>query len=207
MANENKPFGFKPIQYPMGGIRQTPYRIVSGCPQEFFIGDIVELANVSWGSPGPPVTNTLSIAFNLTYDAYAHGVILGLIDPYGKPAMYHPNDTEDIGDWTAMVCDDPHQRYIVQEDSVGGSMISTGGLIGIFNGIGDIKGSYTGMSLDGSFLAGNKKTGISGFAISSANLEKNSMKQIWIVDLYPTPDNELGDYSVWIVEINNHFLK
>ena len=195
MANENKPFGLKPIHDPGSNFRRTPYLIQSNDGKEYYINQPVsfvyyDAAHVFGSSvPGTYLDNTIAI--------YLVGSIIELFDPFGVPKQYHPPDTEDQGEWTAIVADHPKQRFLMQEG---------------YSAAGPITESrhYVGANCDWSLLdRGNKKTGISKDVIYPVTAVATGLgtQNFTLIEPARVINNNWGeDYCDWVCEIQNHLL-
>lgn len=88
-----------------------------------------------------------------------------------------------------LVADDYDQRFVIQEDSVGGAMAAAS--VGWSNA-NLVSGS------------GSTTTGYSGYQLQSSSLNTSNTRQLRIVELLRSPDNVVGVNAKWVVMINLH---
>jgi len=88
-----------------------------------------------------------------------------------------------------LVCDDPNQVYVIQEDSVGGAIAAATG------------GFANGNLVSG---AGSTVTGFSGWQLQSSSVSNsaNATYQLRLLGLVRGPDNAIGVNAKWAVRIN-----
>jgi hypothetical protein len=181
MANVNKPFGLRPIGNlsATGAQKQYGYLINDNQAGAIFQGDLVTL------------DNGYLVKFNNTNHTVAVGVFNGCsyIDPTtGKPTWknYYPGSVNiTSGQIVADVIDDPSQLFLIQSAGT-----PTQANIGTNA---DITASTT----------GSTTTGVSNMTMSGTFTE-NAAANLKAVGLWNTPDNEMGQYAVLVVMINEH---
>ncbi len=181
MANVNKPFGLRPIGNlsATGAQKQYGYLINDNQAGAIFQGDLVTL------------DNGYLVKFNNTNHTVAVGVFNGCnyIDPTtGKPTWknYYPGSVNiTSGQIVADVIDDRSQLFLIQSAGT-----PTQANIGTNA---DITASTT----------GSTTTGVSNMTMSGTFTE-NAAANLKAVGLWNTPDNEMGQYAVLVVMINEH---
>ena len=180
MANVNKPFGLRPLGNlsATGAQKQYSYVIADNQSGAIFQGDLV----------------TIVAGFLVKFVEASHTSAVGVfngctyVDPTsGKPTWsnYYPGSVNiTTGQILAEVLDDPNQLFIVQsattptQASIGLNAPITAG------------------------TSGSVVSGVSNMTIGAATATAaTSMK---IVGLYNSPSNELGQYAVLVVKINEH---
>ena len=181
MANINKPFGLRPLGNlsATGGQKQYGYLINDNQTGAIFQGDLVT------------IDNGYLVKFNNTDHTAAVGVLNGVsyIDPTtGKPTWknYYPGSVNiTSGQIVADVIDDPSQLFIMQNAGT-----PTQASIGLNA---DITASTT----------GSTTTGVSNMTLSGTFTE-TAATNIKAVGLWNVPGNEMGQYAVLVVKINEH---
>jgi hypothetical protein len=180
MANVNKPFGLRPLGNlsATGAQKQYSYVIADNQSGAIFQGDLV----------------TIVAGFLVKFVEASHTSAVGVfngctyVDPTsGKPTWsnYYPGSVNiTTGQILAEVLDDPNQLFIVQsattptQASIGLNAPITAG------------------------TSGSVVSGVSNMTIGAATATAaTSMK---IVGLYNSPSNEMGQYAVLVVKINEH---
>lgn len=88
-----------------------------------------------------------------------------------------------------LVADDYNQRFVIQEDSVGGAMAAAS--VGWSNA---------------NLVAGtgSTTTGLSGWQLQSSSLNASNTRQLRVLELLRGPDNAVGVNAKWVVMINLH---
>jgi hypothetical protein len=183
MANTNKPFGLRPSGNlsATGAQKQYGYQIADNQAGAIYQGDLVVVYD----------------GFIIKYDASTHAAPTGVFngvqydDPTraNKPTWknYYPgsvNITQGI--IACEVLDDPSQLFLVQAD-------------------GAIAQANIGKNADPTAsTTGSTTTGVSNGSLSSASIAKTAALTFKIVGLYESPDNELGNYAVVVVKLNQH---
>lgn len=181
MANINKPFGLRPLGNlsATGGQKQYGYLINDNQSGAIYQGDLVT------------IDNGYLVKFNNTDHTSAVGVLNGVsyIDPTtGKPTWknYYPGSVNiTSGQIVADVIDDPSQLFIIQNAGT-----PTQANIGTNA---DITASTT----------GSTTTGVSNMTMSGTFTESASAN-LKAVGLWNVPGNEMGQYAVLVVKINEH---
>jgi hypothetical protein len=183
MANVNKPFGLRPVGNlsATGAQKQYGYQIADNQAGAIFQGDLVVVYD----------------GFIIKYDASTHSAPTGVFngcqyyDPTraGKPTWknFYPgsvNITQGI--IACEVLDDPSQLFLVQAD-------------------GAIAQANIGKNADPTAsTTGSTTTGVSAGSLSSASIAKDAALTFKIVGVSEQPDNELGNYTVVVVKLNQH---
>ncbi len=181
MANVNKPFGLRPLGNlsATGAQKQYGYEIADTQSGAIFQGDLVT------------IDNGYLVKFNNTDHTVAVGVFNGCnyIDPTtGKPTWknFYPgsiNITQ--GTIVADVIDDPNQLFLIQN---AGTPTQAN-----FGTNADITAS----------TSGSTTTGLSNMTMSGTFTESASAN-LKAIGLWDIPGNELGQYAVLVVKINEH---
>jgi hypothetical protein len=181
MANVNKPFGLRPLGNlsATGAQKQYGYLIADNQAGAIFQGDLVT------------IDNGFLVKFNNTNHTVAVGVFNGCnyIDPSsGKPTWknYYPGSVNiTAGEIVADVIDDPNQLFIIQNAGTPAQVnLGTNA---------DITASTT----------GSTTTGVSNMTMSGTFTE-NAAANLKAVGLWNVPGNEMGQYAVLVVKINEH---
>lgn len=189
MANNNAPFGLKPVNFDgttWSGQGRLIY-IPSSQGTATFIGDpLVPLGTTdAYGVPA------YGIASAGATDRIA-GPFLGRCNgPAGSGVtllqsdlIYRPASVAAYG----FVCDDPDVMFTAMEDSVGGAIATTTG--GVANG-----NLVAG--------AGSTATGLSGWMLDSSTVATgNATFQVKVIGLTRGPDNAIGNYARWNILLN-----
>ena len=181
MANVDKAFGFRPLGNlsATGAQKQYGYEIADNQSGAIYQGDLVT------------IVNGYVVKFLPATHAAALGVFNGCfyIDPTtGKPTWknYYPgsvNITE--GKIVADVLDDTSQLFIVQADGV-------------------IAQANIGKNADVIGTGGSSVTGVSTMELNTATIADTAALNLKIVGLWNVPGNELGEFAVVVVKINEH---
>lgn len=193
MANRNAPFGLRPIRYASG----APYNgackfyFATGATGAIFIGDPVinagsaNSAEVQGYQAG--VLPTVTVALDGDGDPIL-GVCIGVLPVTRDSTIYRENSTDRI----IMVADDPNLVFIGQNDTAGTDWA-----------VGDV-GSYANMLVG----SGSTSTGLSGWTLDTTDVPDpaDPSNQLLIMGLHNRPDNEVGEFAIWEVMINNHAL-
>lgn len=190
MANNNAPFGLKPINLngtSWSGQGKLVY-IPSSQAGNIFVGDpLIPLGTTdAFGVPA------VGIATAGATDRIV-GSFLGVINgPAGSGVamlqsspLYHLAATVGYG----FICDDPDVMYSIQEDSDSGNIpITTGGYA------------------NGNLIAGaggSTVTGQSSWQLDSSTVATgNATFQVKVLGLTRGPDNAIGNYARWNVLLN-----
>jgi hypothetical protein len=173
MARADAPFGFMPY----GTILRKQEYAVNAAATALFKYDMVKLA-----AGGDVDRATAGDGTGLV------GSVVGLLDSTKVPTTYIANS----GTGYAIVCDDPDQLYIAQEDLSGASL----GLVDRFQNA-NIIVSTTG---------GNRNTGRSTMELDSTTSAEHNA-QMKIIDVCELDRNsEAAHYRRWICRINCNAL-
>jgi hypothetical protein len=181
MANVNKPFGLRPLGNlsATGAQKQYGYLIADNQAGAIYQGDLVT------------IDNGYLVKFNNTDHGVAVGVFNGCsyIDPTtGKPTWknYYPGSVNiTAGQIVADVIDDPNQLFIIQNAGT-----PTQANLGTNA---DITASTT----------GSTTTGMSNMTMSGTFTEAAGAN-LKAIGLWNVPGNEMGQYAVLVVKINEH---
>ena len=183
MANVNKPFGLRPSGNlsATGAQKQYGYQIADNQAGAIFQGDLVVVYD----------------GYIIKYDASTHTAPTGVFNgcQYNDPTRankptwknYYPGSVNvEIGTIDCEVIDDPNQLFLVQAD-------------------GAVTQANIGTNADPTAATtGSTVNGISNGSLSSASIAKTQALTMKIVGLYQSPDNELGNYAVVVVKLNQH---
>lgn len=183
MANVNKPFGLRPSGNlsATGAQKQYGYQIADNQAGAIFQGDLVVVYD----------------GYIIKYDASTHTAPTGVFNgcQYNDPTRankptwknYYPGSVNvEIGTIDCEVIDDPNQLFLVQAD-------------------GAVTQANIGKNADPTAATtGSTVNGISNGSLSSASIAKTQALTMKIVGLYQSPDNELGNYAVVVVKLNQH---
>ena len=183
MANVNKPFGLRPSGNlsATGAQKQYGYQIADNQAGAIFQGDLVVVYD----------------GYIIKYDAATHTAPTGVFNgcQYNDPTRankptwknYYPGSVNvEIGTIDCEVIDDPNQLFLVQAD-------------------GAVTQANIGKNADPTAsTTGSTVNGISNGSLSSASIAKTQALTMKIVGLYQSPDNELGNYAVVVVKLNQH---
>ena len=188
MANNNAPFGLKPIN--LNGTTWSGQGKLAHFPTSqagnIFIGDpIVPLGSTdAFGVPEWGIATAGTGIIGGCFLGRANGPAGSGITLLQSDFIYRPASLSNYG----FVCDDPDVMYTVQEDSVGGA-------IAIANA-----GYSNGELVAG---AGSTATGQSGWMLQSSTVASgNATYQVKVLGLTRGPDNAIGNYARWNIFIN-----
>jgi hypothetical protein len=181
MANIDKAFGLRPQGNlsATGAQKQYGYLIEDNQSGAIYQGDLVTIVGgyVVKFLPG-------------THSA-ALGVFNGCnyIDPStGKPTWrnFYPGSVNiTAGTIQCDVLDDPNQLFLIQADE-------------------DIVQADIGKNADVVGTGGSSTTGVSSMELDSSTIADTAALNLKIVGLWNAPGNELGDFAVVVVKINEH---
>lgn len=193
MANANTPFGLRPIN-DNGTTWSGQGRMVAF--------PAAQAANIFLGDPIVALGGTDAFGVPLVgiATAGATNVVLGsLISICNGPAaggnaistitrdlpVYRQASILNYG----IICDDPNQLYVVQEDSVSGAIAAATG------------GFANGNLVAG---AGSTVTGFSGWQLQSSGVSSsaNTTYQLRLLGTVRGPDNAIGVNAKWVVRLN-----
>ena len=183
MANVNKPFGLRPSGNlsATGAQKQYGYQIEDNYGTAIYQGDLVVVYD----------------GYIIKYYASTHAAPTGVFNgvQYNDPTRankptwknYYPGSINiTTGIIACEVLDDPSQLFLVQADE-------------------DIVQADIGKNADPvASTTGSTTSGVSNGALDSSTIAKTAALTFKIVGLYESPDNELGDYAVVVVKLNQH---
>ena len=191
MANANTPQGIRPINdngTPWSGQGRMVCFLASYA-SNVFLGDPVVPTGVT-DSFGVPVVSLATAGATNTILGGFNGICNG---PQGSGftvtrdlPVYRQASVLTYG----IVCDDPNQLYVVQEDSNGGAIAAS--VAGFANG-----------NL-GAGSGGSTVTGFSSWQLQSSSVSSsaNPTYQVKVLGLLRGPGNTIGAYADWVVRIN-----
>jgi hypothetical protein len=183
MANVNKPFGLRPSGNlsATGAQKQYGYQIADNQAGAIFQGDLVVVYD----------------GYIIKYDASTHAAPTGVFNgcQYNDPTRankptwknYYPGSINvEVGQIDCEVLDDPSQTFLVQAD-------------------GNVTQANLGKNADPTAsTTGSTVNGISAGSLSSASIAKTAALTFKILGLYQAPGNDLGNYAVVVVKLNQH---
>ena len=181
MANVNKPFGLRPVGNlsATGAQKQYGYQIQAGYATAIYQGDLVVVYD----------------GYIIKYDAATHAAPTGVFNgvQYNDPTRadkptwknYYPgNITPNIGQIDCEVLDDPSQLFLIQA-------------------AGTITQADIGKNADPTAgTGGSNITGVSAATLGTP--AKTAALTMKIVGLSNQAGNELGQYAVVVVKLNQH---
>jgi hypothetical protein len=181
MANVDKPFGLRPIGNlsATGAQKQYGYLIEDNQAGAIYQGDLVT------------IVGGYVVKFAPGTHAAALGVFNGCnyVDPStGKPTWknFYPGSVNiTAGTIQCDVLDDPNQLFLIQADE-------------------DIVQADIGKNADVIGTGGSSTTGASSMELDSSTIADTAALNLKIVGLWNAPENELGDFAVVVVKINEH---
>lgn len=192
MANVNAPFGLKPVRYASGAPYNGAfnYYFATGATGNMFIGDPVIIAGASnttefQGFPAGTLP-TVTVAADGDGDPIT-GVIVGIKPTTRDSTIHRATSTDRI----IMVADDPDLVFQVQCDTAGTDFATTD------------------VGLHACLLVGTGSTvtGYSGWTLDTSDAPANDpSNQVLLLRVAPIVGNEVGEFAVWEVLINNHQL-
>lgn len=183
MANVNKPFGLRPVGNlsATGAQKQYGYQIQAGYATAIYQGDLVVVYD----------------GYIIKYDASTHAAPTGVFNgvQYNDPTRadkptwknYYPgNITPNIGLIVCEVLDDPSQLFLIQAS-------------------GTPTQASIGKNADPvAATTGSTTTGVSAGLLDTATIAKTAALTFKIVGLSEQADNEMGQYAVLVVKLNQH---
>jgi hypothetical protein len=181
MANVDKAFGLRPIGNlsATGAQKQYGYLIEDNQSGAIYQGDLVT------------IVGGYVVKFAPGTHAAALGVFNGCnyVDPStGKPTWknFYPGSVNiTAGTIQCDVLDDPNQLFLIQADE-------------------DIVQADIGKNADVIGTGGSSTTGVSSMELDSSTIADTAALNLKIVGLWNAPENELGDFAVVVVKINEH---
>lgn len=190
MANTNRPFGLRPVRYlngsPWNGAGR-PYYVPAAYGTALYVGDpavIVGDANDNEYMGFPP--GSLSeVNIGAAGDGVPiTGVVVGFQPVTRSSLVYKPASTEAI----VYVCDDPNVVFEIQDDGGGTPTVDwVGWNANLIAGTGSASTGRSGWALDGG---------------TSDGPDADASNQLIILGLAPKMNNEVGDYAIWEVRLN-----
>jgi len=181
MANNNAPFGLKPVRAASSGCYNAGAQTYSAAASDSTIirlGDPVTRTGTANTDGVPEVTRSTAGTGNAIT-----GVAVGF-RPYGDTEWlnYRPASTA----YEVLVQNDPLAEYEIQEDSDTSTLAAAnvGQNAAIIFGTAGVDGRSAAM-------------------IDSSTAAVTAGLQVRIVGLAQRVDNEIGDYAVWRVRVNN----
>lgn len=198
MANNNSAFGLRPINdngTPFSG-QLTLYYVPTSVATNVFIGDPLSpggsgdaygVSDIQLGAAGGTTAGTTAFYIGPMV-AIANGPLAGnnaTIPITRDLPVYHQASTAGY----ILVADDPNTLFEIQEDSVGGSVPTTG-----------LSANYSAVAGSGS-----TNTGLSGWMLDSSTVATTTL-QLRLLRLLRGPDNALGNFAKFVVRINQHAL-
>jgi len=189
MANANTPYGLRPYSYvwgaPYAGAVRV-YAVPANNGTALYYGDPVKLITNS--SDGNGVQNV--VIGTAAGGAYTLGSFMGIANNAGQTTIpVLQNQTPYLAASQAAyvyVVDDPFVLYAIQEDSVGGAMVS----------------GASGRNADLIAGSGSTVTSQSGWLLDSSTLQTTNTLQLRIIQLLQEVDNAVGTYAKWLVKLN-----
>lgn len=193
MANTNAPFGLRPVRTKgssswNGAVNR--YWAPSTYNTNLFVGDPVIIngdANDAEVIGQPPGTMPEVIIATAGDAAAITGVIVGFDNVTRESDLYGRAGTDRV----ILVSDDPNTIYEIRDDGTGTPTVDWVG--------------WNANLIAGS--GGNTVTGLSSWAIDgggSDGPDADPSNQLFILRLSPALDNEMGDYAVWEVLVNQN---
>lgn len=193
MPNVNAPFGLRPVRYASG----APYNgacnlyFATGATGAIFLGDPVIAAGsanttqVQGYAPG--TLPTCTVALDGDGDPIT-GVCVGVLPVTQDSTIHRVTSTDRI----IMVADDPNLIFEGQCDGASTAWAATD------------TGAYANLLVG----TGSTATGRSAWTLDTTDGPDpaDPSNQLLIVRLAPLPRNEIGQYAIWEVMINNHQL-
>lgn len=191
MANANKPSGLSPVQYmngsPWNGQARL-YSIAASYNTALAIGDPVDMSGTADTNGVPGIV--LATAGNTN-------PIVGAIVGLGKyeGGIFNPQNLDQIirpasdpAVWYAMVADDPHILFEIQDIGTGTPLAAV-----------DV-----GLNVD--LVAGTNNGYVSGWLLNNAAKAVTATYQMRLMGLIRRQDNAIGQYGKWLAKINLHRL-
>jgi hypothetical protein len=173
MANTNKPFGFRLVTDSRIDIYYT------NDSTAFYVGDVVKLTGTS-GAVNTGDMYRPAVQKATSGDA-ALGVVVGFLPiATNLELKYHTASTAQY----VLVSTDPEARYEIQGDST--------------------TFAVTDIGLNCTYLnsTGSTTTGISNATLTGSTKNTTNTLGACILGFSPAPDNEVGQYSRFIVKLN-----
>lgn len=181
MANNNAPFGLRPVSMLDGSPYNASVRIfstASGDATAAFIGDPVILAGTSSTVNGRAYVDVKQAA---TGDVIA-GVVVGAIPETSSSTIYRVASTTRL-----LLVETGRDVLFEIQEGTGGTPLAAADI---------------GLNANFAVAAGSTTTGMSGVTLNNATEATTNTLDVQIVDLVPRPDNAVGDSAKWLVRIN-----
>lgn len=192
MANPNNPFGLRPVRMMNGGPMTgmiRPYYVPSTYNTDLFVGDPVVIVGDSNDNEimGHPPGSLSEVNLASAGDGNAiTGVIVGFDNVTRESLTYGLASTERI----VQVIDYNGVVFHVRDDGGGTPSADWVGWNAVLkSGTGNTASGLSGWTLDGG---------------TSDGPDADASNQLLILSLAPFIDNELGDYAIWEVLINQN---
>jgi len=192
MANNDAPFGLRPVRY-KGGAAYTgaanPYYVPSGDSTALFVGDPVIIVGDSNDNEifGFPPGSLSEVTRATVGDGNAiTGVVVGVMASDQTSLTYRAASTERV----VWVADDPNLIFHIQDDGVSALTADSVGLNAVLIAT----------------HAGSTVTGLSGMELDTDSdaPAADASNQLTILGLARLQNNEIGANAIWDVSINNH---
>lgn len=195
MANNDAPFGLKPIRHKSGAPYNgaaRPMIVLSAYDTALFIGDpVIKVAGgsntaevtVQGGGVFPPGTLP-NVEVGAAGGPWSGVIVAVGANPDSESTIFSPADTEGV----VWVADDPDLIFEVQEVSGGTALTAAD------------------VGLNASIVAGSGSTatGQSAFELDNTTEAVTAGLELKIVALSNKTGNAIGEHAVWEVQINDH---
>ena len=183
MANTDSAFGLRPVGGLTGGPfsgRVSKYYVPSSDSTAIYLGGLVKPAGS--GDAG----GIMSVTGNVSTGDAVIGVVVGVEPVTRASTVYREASSERY----VFVADDPNTLFEVQED--GTSAVTAVGNTADLTGL----------------TSGSTVTGRSSIEISTASATSSGdgTEDVIMLGVVQRGDVEVGEFSKWIVRLNNHFL-
>lgn len=190
MANNNAPFGLRPVStvsgQPFTGAVRT-YSVPSGDGTAIYLGDAVKLVGTSQIING---TSYSDVAQAASGDVMC-GVVVGVLPATRDSLTYRAASTQRL----LLVADDPALLFEIQQTNSGTALTA----------------NDVGLNANLTVTAGSAITGYSGSVVSNASEATTNTLDLKIVAIIDRPDNDIGTAvttgtvaSRFLVRINRH---
>ena len=189
MANDNTPFGLRPVEYlngaPWNG-QARKYYIPSANGSAFAIGDPVEIggsadangvASVVLATPGGGITGVVVGMGGMKYGGFSG-------DPDSLGTIVIP--ATKTKDYYVMVVDDPFVVFEVQEIGTGTALTAAE------------------VGLNANLVAGTNNGYVSGWLLTNTTEATTDTLDCKLLGLVQRHNNAFGAYAKWKVLLNNH---
>lgn len=190
MANNNAPFGLRPVGVGGSGVyagKITQFSVPAGDGTAIYVGDPVKLVGTSQIINGQVFADVAQAA---TGDVIV-GVVESALADTRDSLFYRAASTQRI----LCVCDDPNAVFEIQQVSTGTALLAN-----------DI-----GFNADFVVAAGSTVTGLSGVTLNNVGEATTNTLDLKIVGMVNRADNNPGDVvttgaasSRYLVRINRH---